>query len=280
MITKNLSGVGGNRRSEDEIRHINAKIDAFNRERAAASALYRAAHSSALDLHYGAGERAAWDIFPAADPAAPCLVFIHGEDWHARRQDFACVAEGIAAHGWSVALPGYDASPPTTRPEIIAQIRTALDWLQQHGPAHGIAGRVVIAGCNTGAYLASLLLNHPIVACGIGISGIYEPGPRRGRDIQDRPYPELLFPSPSFLPVVRKEFAIAYGTGDIHGVAESSRNLHAHRADHHGPGVLLPLPDADHYAVFKQLSDSASRLIWYVLDLGNSFNFHDGSDGG
>ena len=39
------------------------------------------AHPKHLDLRYGPRERNTWDLFPAADPNAPCLVFIHGGYW-------------------------------------------------------------------------------------------------------------------------------------------------------------------------------------------------------
>ena len=46
-----------------------------------ASAAFRTAHPGHLDLRYGPRERNTWDLFPAADPAAPCIVFIHGGYW-------------------------------------------------------------------------------------------------------------------------------------------------------------------------------------------------------
>ena len=53
----------------------------LNAARIAASAAFRKAHPKHLDLRYGPKERNAWDLFPAADPNAPCLVFIHGGYW-------------------------------------------------------------------------------------------------------------------------------------------------------------------------------------------------------
>jgi arylformamidase len=34
-----------------------------------------------LNLAYGPGERNKWDLYPASDPKAPCLVHIHGGYW-------------------------------------------------------------------------------------------------------------------------------------------------------------------------------------------------------
>ena len=83
-----------------------ANSPALNDARIAASAAFRAAVPGALDLPYGPGERQRWDLFPAADPAAPCFVFIHGGYWQRnRREDFCCLGEGLRAHGWSLAFP-------------------------------------------------------------------------------------------------------------------------------------------------------------------------------
>ena len=48
-----------------------------------------------LDLAYAPGERTKWDLYPAADPKAPCFVHIHGGYWQrGSREIFACLAEG------------------------------------------------------------------------------------------------------------------------------------------------------------------------------------------
>ena len=118
---------------------------------AAESARLRAARLSGLDLPYGTGDRERWDLFPAADPGAPCLVFIHGGYWQRnRREDFACLAEGALSAGWSAALPGYTLAPDASLARIADQIRRALDWLAAEGPGHGIAGPVVLSGWSAG----------------------------------------------------------------------------------------------------------------------------------
>jgi arylformamidase len=77
----------------------------------AASATFRSQRSKYLDVAYGPGDRNKWDLFPADNPAAPCLIFIHGGYWQMRsREDFSCFAEGVLARGWSAALPGLHIS--------------------------------------------------------------------------------------------------------------------------------------------------------------------------
>ena len=66
-----------------------AESATLNAGRIAASQAFRAAHPGHLDLAYGPGERNKWDLYPGADAAAPCLVFIHGGYWQMnRREDF------------------------------------------------------------------------------------------------------------------------------------------------------------------------------------------------
>ena len=73
----------------------------LNAAREAASAAFRKAHPQHLDLRYGPKERNAWDLFPAANPNAPCIVFIHGGYWQRNSKDgFANLVSGLHARGW------------------------------------------------------------------------------------------------------------------------------------------------------------------------------------
>ncbi len=76
-------------------------------------------------------------------------------------------AEGMAAHGWSVAMPGYTLAPEATLTQIAGEMHAAMDWLGREGPAHGIGGPVIVSGWSAGAQLAALALGHPRVAAGL-----------------------------------------------------------------------------------------------------------------
>src|ERR1700722_9464438 len=118
-----------------------ADSPALTAARVAASAAFRAAHPATLDIPYGPLPRHRWDLFPADDPGAPCLVFIHGGYWQrGAREESAVLVQGVRAHGWGAALPGYTLAPDSSLAAIVAENAAALDWLGEHGPAHGIAG--------------------------------------------------------------------------------------------------------------------------------------------
>jgi acetyl esterase/lipase len=242
----------------------------LNLRREAGSEAFRMAHPEHLDLRYGPRERNTWDLFPAADPHAPCLVFIHGGYWQRNRAaQFANLIEGPYAHGWAAALPGYTLAPDVSLTDITAEINAALDWLAARGPACGIAGRVVLSGWSAGAHLTAMSLGHPRVSAGLAISGLFELGPIRDTYLNDKlrlTDEEIVSLSPLRLPVVPKPLAIAYGTAELPPLVSDSRDLHAYRAAAHAPGVLIPVPGADHFTVVHELRD-ADGLLTQQLQL-------------
>jgi acetyl esterase/lipase len=241
----------------------------LNTARAAGSAEFRAAHPEHLDLRYGPRERNTWDLFPAKDPKAPCLVFIHGGYWQRNSKDqFANLIAGPYAHGWAGALPGYTLAPDATLTEITAEIIAALDWLAENGPSHGIAGPIVLSGWSAGGHLTAMCLGHASVVAGLAISGIFELGPMRETALNDKMRltdEEIVALSPLRLPMVNKPLAIAYGTAELPPLVSDSRDLHAKRAAAHLAGPLLPVPGANHFTIVHELRDADGLLTQQAL---------------
>jgi arylformamidase len=241
-------------------------------QRNRASAIYREAHPAELDLAYApSSERTAFDLYPAADPQAPCLIFIHGGYWQRNsRQVFACVAEGPAAAGWSVAIPGYSLAPQASLAEIVAEIGLALDWLAAHGADHGICGPLVIAGWSAGAQLAALHLGHPGVAAGLAISGVYElsflrdTGLNEALQLSDAEIETL---SPLRLDPITKPLTIAFGNRELPALVHDALKLHAKRSASEAPGSLLPIEGADHFSIIAELQKPDGALVKAAIDL-------------
>jgi acetyl esterase/lipase len=241
----------------------------LNAAREAASAVFRKAHPEHLDLPYGPRERNAWDLFPAADPNAPCVVFIHGGYWQRNSRDmFGSLIAGPYAHGWAAALPGYTLAPEATLTEIVAEINAALDWLAAHGPAHGISGKVVLSGWSAGGHLTAQCLGHPRVSAGLAISGVFELGPIRDTYLNEKlklSDDEIELLSPLRLPMVAKPLAITYGTAELPPLVGDSRALHARRAAQHLPGSLIPVAGADHFTITHALRDADGELTRQLM---------------
>ncbi len=244
---------------------------ALREARTAASAAARQTWSGALDVPYGLGERNRWDLFPAANPSAPCLVFIHGGYWQMnRREDFVCLGAGVRSHGWSVALPGYSLAPAAPLTTIVAEMNDALNWLAAEGPRHGLNGPIVVSGWSAGAHLAALVLAHPAVTAGLAISGVFELAPLRDTYLDEKLHlteAEVAEFSPLRLAPVAKRLAIAYGTAELPALVSDSRRLHAQRAAAHVPGALIPLAGANHFTVLDALVREDGELTRAVLDL-------------
>jgi len=239
------------------------------RERA--SAAVRAAFPTLLDLVYGPAPRQRFDLFPAAAAAAPCLVFIHGGYWQMNSKDgFACLGEGVRAHGWATAFPGYSLAPEATLSEIVAEIRAAVHWLSEAGPRYGIAGPIVVSGWSAGGHLATLTLDCPHVVAGMGISGVYELGPLRDTYLDEKlrlSDAEIRTLSPLRLSPVPKPLAIAYGTAELPALVANSRRLHAHRSAGHAPGPLIPVAGRNHFDILGELHKRDGILTRQLLDL-------------
>jgi arylformamidase len=125
-------------------------------ERNEASGRLRGTLKSHLDLPYLERAKTKIDLYPAAKHDAPCLVFLHGGYWQRNsRELFAMLVEGVAAHGWSVVIPGYSLAPEVSLTDIVAEISRALDWLAEHGASYGTSGPVVLSGWSAGAHLVA-----------------------------------------------------------------------------------------------------------------------------
>lgn len=240
----------------------------LNAARELASNVFRTTNSLHLDLRYGPKQRNTWDLFPAQDPDAPCIVFIHGGYWQRFSKDlFADLIAGPYARGWAAALPGYTLAPDASLTEIVAEIDLALDWLAAHGPAHGINGPVVLSGWSAGGHLTAMCLGHPLVKAGLAISGLFEMGPIRDTYLNDKlrlTQDELDTMSPMRLPLVNKPLAITYGTAELPPLVADSRDFHELRSAAHLPGVLIPVAGANHFTIVHELRDADGVLTRYL----------------
>lgn len=234
-------------------------------ERNQASEALRASRKSFLDLPYGDHERTKIDLYPAADKAAPCLVFLHGGYWQRNsREVFAMLVEGVAAHGWSVAIPGYSLAPDASLTQIVAEISQSLDWLAQNGAAHGISGPVVISGWSAGAHLAAMTLGHPRVAAGLAISGVYDLAPIRDTGLNNAlklTDQEVATLSPLRLPAVHKRLDIAYGSAELPALVFDSIQLQEARVAAGAPGRIWPIAGADHFSILAELRRPDGALV-------------------
>ena len=151
------------------------------------SAQSRASQPCSLDLAYGTSQRETLDVFPAAEPGAPVLVFIHGGYWRSLdKSDHSFVAPAFTSEGACVVIPNYDLCPTVTIPQIAMQMVHALAWTFRHAARFGAdPNRITVIGHSAGGHLAAMMLAclwsahakdlpADLVKNALSISGLYE----------------------------------------------------------------------------------------------------------
>lgn len=236
------------------------------------SGTLRAQQNGHLDLPYAGAARTRWDLYPAEDPSAPCLIHIHGGYWQrGSKETFACLTEGVRAHGWSAALPGYTLAPEAGLTEIVAELRQALDWFAAHAGDHGITGPVILSGWSAGGHLTALLLDHPAVTAGLCVSGVFDLG-----HLRDSPHvndklqlteAEVRDLSPVRRPMVEKPLAIAYGGCELPAMIATSRHYHQLRSEAARPGALIAMAGRNHFTILDDLLDAEGALVAAIRGL-------------
>ena len=170
--------------------------DHFARWQSASQAV-RAQLDCSLDVAYGTGVNETLDIFPAAQPNAPVVFFIHGGYWRSLdKSDHSFVVPALQATGACVVVVNYALCPSTqgqtvTVPDIALQMTRALAWTHQHIAAHGgDPARITVAGHSAGGHLAAMVLAADwkkvnaklpvhLVRKALSISGLYDLDPVR-----------------------------------------------------------------------------------------------------
>jgi arylformamidase len=230
-----------------------------------------------LDVPFGSGPQETLDIFPAMQPGAPVLVFIHGGYWRSLdKSQHSFVAPSFNADGAAVVVPNYALCPTVGIEQIVLQLAQALRWVWHHaGDFGGDRSRIALVGHSAGGHLAAMLLCcrwkevdedlplQPLTGA-LSISGLYDLEPLRHTpmlqaDLQLTPASVARL-SPAFFP--RPKSAKLYAAV---GLDESDEFLRQNRLirDVWGPTavpVCETVPGANHFTVLSHLADPAHRL--------------------
>jgi acetyl esterase/lipase len=219
-----------------------------------------------LDLAYGDAPRARLDFFAANRTGAPTLLFFHGGYWQRNAKDgFSFIAEGPLAHGFNVAVAGYTLAPESRMDGIVQEARAALHWLYEHiTTLGGDPARLYVGGWSAGGHLTAMLMDEPLVAGGLAISGLFDLQPIRLSHLNDKlglDAEQARRNSPLLnLPARAAKFIIAYGSDELPELKRQSREFGAAWTAHGLPGEMIEVADCNHYAVLEQLAQPDGLL--------------------
>lgn len=248
------------------------------------SAEVRRTERCELDLRFGDEPGEVLDIFPAPQPGAPVMVFVHGGYWRSLdKSDHSFVAPAFTREGVCVVMPNYDLCPAVTIPQITLQVARAVAWTWRHIAQHGgDPGRITVAGHSAGGQLAAMMLTCQWPQLGAGlpanlvknalsISGLYDLEPiMQTPSLQSSLHltpQQVRQASPARLPAPASGKLYTVTGGD-----ESEEYLRQNRLIREAWGesrvpVCEALPGLNHFSALEALAQPGHRVHRLALEL-------------
>ena len=261
-----LDAADDNRAAVQDFGEIRAGWDAR-------AARVRQEHARHLDLAYGDSPRERLDLFLAANPNAPTVAFIHGGYWqlpNSDKENYAFLAEGILPNDVNLAMIEYTLAPAARMDRIVAEVRRAVGWLDEHLADYGAdPSRLYVAGHSAGAHLTAMVMPLRAVRGGIAISGLFDLEPIRlnylneklGLDVAEAERNSPLL----HLPPTAGELIVTYGALELAELQRQSVEYARTWAEQGLPGHLLPIDGANHFTVLEELASRDGALTRELL---------------
>ena len=250
-----------------------ANVGAIRADWDARSAALRQSTRGHLDLAYADAPRQRLDLFLAAQPHAPTLMFIHGGYWQMNdKERFAFVARGPLARGINVAVVEYTLAPDVRMDRIVDEMRRSVGWLNKHLGDYGAdPDRIYVSGHSAGGHLTAMMMNEGAVKAGLAISGLYDLEPIRLNYLNDKlglDVAEAQRNSPMLhLPQTSAPLVVTYGTAELPELCRQSIDYAAAWTKRGLPGHLLPVDGADHFTILESLADPKGVLTQALVEM-------------
>lgn len=121
------------------------------------------------DLPYdtGHGKRGLLDVYRQRDAdltRAPVLLHVHGGAWSVGDKEHQGIPLMLhmAARGWVCVTINYRLSPRDPFPAHVVDVKRAIAWIREHGPAYGAdPAFLAVTGGSAGGHLAALAALTP-----------------------------------------------------------------------------------------------------------------------
>lgn len=245
-----------------------------------ASQKVRAGLKSFLDVPYGGSPRQKIDIFPAARPGAPVLLYFHGGYWRGGAKEQNChFAELFTGAGAAVAVAGYDLCPSVTVGDIVGQARAAVAWVYKNIARYGgDPEKLYLVGQSAGGHLVAMALAHDwekaglppdIVKGATAITGVYDLDAvlHIGVNEEIRLTPESARENSPFFhpPLPRAPLTVVVGGAEPRGWREQSQKFFALCKERGLACEYLEIAGANHYSLGAHLADAGSPLPRAIL---------------
>lgn len=142
------------------------------------------------DIKYGADPAQGVDVFSAAAPGRPLVVFIHGGYWQSLDKSyFSYLADAYLLDEFNFAAVNYRLAPGATMDEIVEDCRKSISFLWRNADDLKFdKDRIFVTGSSAGGHLVAEMLStdwsaralpSDLIKGGCALSGLYDLEPIR-----------------------------------------------------------------------------------------------------
>ena len=236
-----------------------------------------------LDVSFGPTIAEHLDVFPADQPDAPVLLFIHGGYWHSlSSKEFSFVADGPVSQGVTTVVLNYALCPDVTIDEIVRQSRAAIAWLYQNvADFGGDSSQIYVAGHSAGGHLTAMLLttdwmdtygiSADVIKGGCSISGLFDLEPFPYTYLQPKlqlTWGQVRRNSPiRHIPDSAPPLLVTYGKEETSEMRRQSDDFLNAWRENQLKGDLISQTGKDHFSAIDGFLDRDSPLCSAILDL-------------
>lgn len=229
------------------------------------------------NLSYGQCLEETLDIYPAAKANAPVMVFLHGGDWRSlSKDDSGFAAPAFVESGVIFIALDFTLVPQATLPQMGAQVRQALIWLQKNVADYGgDPDRIHIAGHSSGANLVGQCLmadwgkefaaRTSLIKSALMISGLGDLEPvRLSFRNQNLKLSQAVAAQVSLLkqtPGTHCPLLVAVGEQETEDYRRQSKEIRDYWQAHGNNAELMVLPGRHHFDAVIEWADPTSALF-------------------
>ena len=235
-----------------------------------------------IDVAYGPGEDETLDLFPAAAPGSPVVVYMHGGAWtRSDKSNESFMAEAFVAAGAAFVAVNFGLCPKVTLDEMIRQAREAVAWSCENAQDFNAdPGRLYIAGHSSGGHVGGMMavtdwtahnLPRTLVKGALLCSGMYDLAPVRLSARNDYLHldeaAEDRNSAMRHIPADGCPLIVGYGGGEQ---TEFRRQSRAFAAAWRAAGLEVEefdMPGVNHFELRRHFNDPKSPILTAMLAL-------------